>query len=91
MFGIEKTLKCDIYIGSPFDTENPPEKLDLRTEADCVPYYPYIISVQVFNKIYLTRESWVQIQEQRYGHLPMFAYYRKALLNELKKFEREVR
>lgn len=82
--GLECILNSKVYVG------NSSEPLKLTCLADCVPYYPYIISVAHFDSerkcayIRLTDKPWPDIEEERYGNrLRMHDYYRQALQDEL--------
>lgn len=83
IFGIECILNSEVYVGSNS------EPLKLTCLADCVPYYPYVVSVANFNVqkncgyIRLTDKSWVDIEVERYGNLRMHDYYKQALQEEL--------
>lgn len=80
--GLDKILNAEIYVG---DSKEP---LKLTCLADCVPYYPYVISVssQTEDGLYirLTSKSWVDIAEEQYGHTGLHDYYRDVLEEELK-------
>lgn len=80
--GLDEILNAEVYVG---DSKEP---LKLTCLADCIPYYPYVISVSSHTdgKLYirLTSKSWVDISEDRYGHMRMHDYYRKVLEEELK-------
>lgn len=84
--GIDHILNCNVYVG------NSDTPLNLRSIADCVPYYPYIVttagmdSVNMSGMIRLTDRSWVDIEEERYGPMKIHKYYRDALADELKKY-----
>lgn len=85
IWGLEHILNSDVYIGRST------EPLRLTCLADCVPYYPYVVSAaahdHVKNRgmIHLTGKSWVDIEEERYGHFRIHDYYRQALQEELDK------
>lgn len=85
IFGLDHILNSKVYIGSN------DEPLKLTCLADCIPYYPYVVSSSahdnVNNKsiIHLTEKSWVDIEEDRYGHFAMHDFYRKALQEELEQ------
>lgn len=69
-------------------------KLDLDDHASLVQYYPHIISASASSEnddgvIYLTAKSWVDIEEERYGHLKMHDYYRERLQQEMEKYNTE--
>lgn len=89
IFGIEVVLKAKVYVG---DSENP---VELKTLADCVPYYPYITTASYYNSIsgeriiYLSDKSWVDVEEERYGHHAMHEHYRKLLDEEIEKAKSE--
>lgn len=79
--GLENVLKSKVYVGRSS------QPLDLTCEADCVPYYPYVISscgcTHGVGTIYLTERSWVDIEEKQIGHLPAHGMYRAFLQDEL--------
>lgn len=85
IFGLEMILKSDVYVG------NSQEPIKLTCLEDCIPYYPYIVTIAVHNCdtnhhiIQLSEKSWVDIQEERYGSLSSAAYYREELRKELQK------
>lgn len=85
IFGLEHILNSEVYVG---DSEEP---LKLTCLADCVPYYPHIVSVashdNVKNRSYirLTSKSWVDIEEERYGKLRSHDYYRRRLQEEIER------
>ena len=60
---------------------------------DLIPYYPYIIIMSFCDNndsdnstIVLSAESWVDIEESRYGHWNMHDYYREQLKKELMRY-----
>ena len=79
--GLENILKSKVYVGRSR------EPLKLTCEADCIPYYPYVISAccctHGVGTIYLTERSWVDIEEKQIGHLPAHDMYRAFLQEEL--------
>lgn len=79
--GLENVLKSKVYVGRSS------QPLNLTCEADCVPYYPYVISscgcTHGVGTIYLTERSWVDIEEKQIGHLPAHDMYRAFLRDEL--------
>lgn len=81
--GLENVLKSKVYVGGDA------QPLALHSMADCVPYFPYVISrsftTQGTGTIYLMSKSWVDIEEARYGHMKMHDYYRQRLKEELDK------
>lgn len=85
IFGLEHILNSDVYVGES------KEPLKLTCLADCVPYYPYIVSVAHHDNvkkcsyIRLTSKSWVDIEEERYGKLRMHEHYRRALQEEIER------
>lgn len=85
IFGLEHILNSEIYVGSG------EEPLKLTCLADCVPYYPYIVSfshhdnVKNCGYIRLTAKSWVDIEIERYGKHNMHDYYIQALQEEIEK------
>jgi hypothetical protein len=86
IFGLDKILMSQVYVG---ESEVP---LVLRTYEDCIPYFPHIITMSVYdnaagrNVIRLSERSWVDIEERRYGKTPMHDYYRKLLKEEKEKY-----
>lgn len=85
IFGLENILKSKVYIGS---SDIP---LVLRNRKDCIPYYPYIVVGSVtehgIGTIRLSNRSWVDIEEERYGHMTMHDHYRNELKKEMEKAE----
>ena len=85
IFGLDYILNCDVYVGRSC------EPLTLRCEADCIPYYPHLVSISLTGKdtgrgyIRLTKRSWVDIEEERYGHISAHDHYRRVLQEELDK------
>ncbi len=89
IFGLDCILNSEVYVG---DSQGP---LELRCLADCVPYYPYVISMSYMDNterngiIRLTDRSWVDIEAERYGEMDMHRYFRDQLRLELEKAEME--
>lgn len=83
IFGLENILKSKVYIGSE------KEPLVLKNRKDCIPYYPYVIvssfSTNGIGTFRLTSKSWVDIEEERYGHMSIHDYYRSELKKEMEK------
>lgn len=83
IFGLDHILNCRVYVG---DSDIP---LRLTCLKDCIPYYPYVITMSGMNmkdkvgEIHLTPKSWVDIEEERYGHLAMHDVFRAALEKEI--------
>lgn len=83
IWGLEHILNSEVYVGKA------QEPLHLTCLEDCIPYYPYVVSVAAHDNakqrgyIRLTEKSWVDLEEERYGHHAMHDYYRKALQEEL--------
>ena len=83
--GLEHILSSKVYVG---DSDEP---LRLTCLADCVPYYPHIVSIahhdNVNNCAYirLTEKSWVDIEIERCGQFRMHDYYKKQLREELER------
>lgn len=83
--GLDHILNCRVYVG---DSEEP---LKLTCLADCVPYYPYVVSIASYDNvnkcgyIRLTEKSWVDIEEERYGHLNVHDFYREMLQKEIER------
>lgn len=88
IFGLERILNSEVYVG---DSREP---LKLTCLADCVPYYPHIVSIahhdNVKNRSYirLTEKSWVDIEIERYGKSRMHDYYKQALQEEIERARR---
>ena len=86
IFGLDRILTAKVYIG---DSDYP---LSLKTYADCIPYFPHIITMSFYDKttgrhiIRLSEKSWVDIEEERYGKMPIHDYYRKLLQEEKEKY-----
>lgn len=83
IFGLEHILNSEVYVG------NSKEPLKLTCLADCVPYYPHIVSIAYHDNmnnrscIRLTEKSWVDIEAERYGEHQIHEYYREELHKEL--------
>lgn len=79
--GLDNVLKSKVYVGRSS------KPLELTCEADCVPYYPYVISscgcTHGVGTIYLTERSWVDIEEKQIGHCAAHDMYRAFLRDEL--------
>lgn len=77
--GLDSVLESRVYVGRST------EPLELTCRADCIPYYPYVISScgGPVGNIYLTEKSWVDIEEEQLGHLKIHDFYREALAEEL--------
>lgn len=79
--GLDSVLASRVYVGRST------EPLKLVTRADCIPYYPYVISscgcTHGGGTIYLMEKSWVDIEEEQLGHLKIHDFYREALAEEL--------
>lgn len=87
ILGLDKILMSNVYVG---DSTSP---LELKTLEDCIPYYPYVVSCSFTNKesggvIHLTEKSWVDIEEEKYGHMKIHEYYRDALKKEMQRMNR---
>ena len=80
IFGLDRILTAKVYIG---DSDYP---LSLKTYADCIPYFPHIITMSFTSEnqtvIRLSEKSWVDIEEHRYGKMPIHDYYRQLLKEE---------
>ena len=88
MHGLEHILNSDVYIG---DSNIP---LNLVCYKDCIPYFPYVVSIAGYSRnsksfIRLTTKSWVDIEEERYGHMRMHDLYREFLKEEIEKYSLE--
>lgn len=85
IFGLEWVLNHKIYLG------NSEEPLQLNCLKDCIPYYPHIISTSCTQDgkgvIRLSEKSWVDIENERYGHSEMRDIYKRDLENELKNYK----
>ena len=85
ILGLDAVLRSEVYVGES------PEPLRLTCLADCVPYYPYVPSVVAYNSvtgrgfIRLTEKSWVDIEEERYGHSSWHDYCREELKKAIKE------
>jgi len=83
--GYDKIKGYEIYLG---DMEHLIEHHSLK---DLVSYYPYIETMGYHNNstnkgtIILSKKSWVDIEEERYGHLEMHDLYRKYLAEEIER------
>ena len=83
IFGLDHILNSKVYVG---DSKDP---LKLSCLADCVPYYPHIVSMSHHDPvnncgyIRLTDKSWVDIESERYGEQRIHEYYREELRKEL--------
>lgn len=60
---------------------------------DLIPYYPYIITMSFCDNndsdnstIILSAKSWVDIEEDRYGHWNIHDYYRDVLSKEMERY-----
>lgn len=77
----------EIYVG---DSET---KLSFAKESELMPYYPYVISVSAHSPghdfIRLMSISWVDYEEQKYGHMTMHDYYRNSLAEDIEKKKQE--
>lgn len=88
IFGLGRILNAKVYVG---ESETP---LKLRSRRDCIPYYPHIVSRSFHSSefgdvIRLSEKSWVDIEEERYGHLTAHDFYRQRLQEEIEKSIRE--
>ena len=86
VFGLERILAARIFVGD----ENSP--LQLKSLKDCVPYYPYVITAATYSKengdtIWLTAESWIDIEEKRCGKIFSHDGYRELLRKEIEQYE----
>lgn len=83
--GLEHILNSEVYVG------NSAEPLKLTCLADCVPYYPYVVSIAYHDNvkkcgyIKLTEKSWVDIEIERYGKFNIHDYYKQALQEEIER------
>ena len=89
IFGLSSVLNSKVYVGKS------KEPLRLTCLKDCIPYYPYVISVSAWDKesdsgyIRLTEKSWLDIEEERYGHTRMHDVFREELKKEIERYEKE--
>lgn len=87
--------KCDLYDGisilggfQKFKERYPVihigEDIVIKYEkpADLIRYYPHIIAVSCGDYVRISSKSWVDIEEERYGHMPIHDYYRDKLREE---------
>lgn len=87
--GFEKFMQKNpvIYVG---DAESP---ITFEKESELMPYYPYVVSVGCHSKeseyIRLMPISWVDYEEQKYGHLGMHDYYRQWLIEDIEEKKQE--
>lgn len=83
--GLDRILRCDVYCNG--------QRLELKTRRDCIPYYPHIIACSAWDNerrcgsITLSGKSWVDIEEERYGHMKIHDFYREALRKEMEATE----
>lgn len=81
--GLDHILSSEVYVG------NSEEPLELKCLADCVPYYPHIVSVASHDNvkkcgyIKLSDRPWFEIEAERYGDLNIHRFYRDTLDREL--------
>lgn len=84
--GIDYILNSRVFVGRRS------EPLKLTSIADCVPYFPHIVVSGFYDNehmcatIQLSEKSWVDIEEERYGHLAIHDIYRQTLREELQKY-----
>lgn len=86
IFGLDYVLNATIYIKGQV------EPLNLNSLKDCVPYFPYIVTMASYNQnpiLHLSSKSWVDIEEERYGHMRMHDLYREFLKEEIEKYSLE--
>ena len=79
-----KKMGYEVYIG---DCDEP---IPCNTIKDVIPYYPHIITCSVASNekkyIFLSEKSWVDIEEEKYGHTDMHDLYRNKLKKEIEKY-----
>lgn len=86
IFGLDKVLSAKIYIG---ENDYP---LPINTYYDCIQYFPHIVIMSFYDSvagcqiIRLSEKSWVDIEERRYGKMPIHDYYRQLLKEEKEKY-----
>ena len=84
IFGLDHVLNCNVYLG---DSDKP---LRLTCLEDCIPYYPHIVAAAGMDNVHkagvirLSKQSWVDIEEERYGHFKMHDIFREELRKEMK-------
>lgn len=86
IFGLDYILNATIYVTGQA------EPLHLTSLQDCIPYYPYIVTMASYNKnpvIHLSSKSWTDIEEERYGHMKIHDIYREFLKEEMEKYSLE--
>lgn len=81
--GLDHIMNCDVFVG---ESKIP---LQIGCIEDCIPYYPYIVTtagmdnVSKTGTIRLSSRSWVDIEEERYGHMKMHDIFREELRKEM--------
>lgn len=81
--GLENILRMDVYCKG--------KRLELKTLRDCIPYYPHIPICSAWDNerkrgmITLSEKSWVDIEEERYGHMRIHDFFREELRKEMEK------
>lgn len=81
--GINAILNSAIYVGD--------QRLQLSCLADCVPYYPHIVTMSYWDTdgarrfIRLSEKSWVDMEEERYGKMRIHDLYRAELQKEIER------
>lgn len=91
LHGFDYVQHSRVYTVGGFDQQTgkviPEKRLEFESLKDAVPYYPYIITMSSTGKdagtIYLSAKSWVDIEEERYGHFAAHDRYRRELQEEL--------
>lgn len=82
--GLDFILNCEVFVGT--------ERIELKTLKDCVPYYPHIVMSSYTDHkrctgvILLSERSWVDMEEERYGHGSWHDWYRAELRREIEKW-----
>lgn len=85
IMGLEHVLKCEIYVGD--------ELVELKSLRDCIPLYPHIVTSSYTDRknmtgvIRLSSRSWVDLEEERYGHGSWHDWYRNELKKEMEKYD----
>lgn len=87
---IDGSIDNEIYnLDKLLDILKNDEPLVLKSRKDCIPYYPYVIGASFttngIGTIRLSSKSWVDIEEERYGHMSIHDYYRNELKKELEE------
>lgn len=84
IWGLQNILDAKVFLGCNS------EPLKLTCLEDCVQYFPHIVTMSFGGgaggrQIYLSEKSWVDMEAERYGELPIHQFYRDKLRDELIK------